>query len=255
MFSSVRNYLIAKIAAAPIVTEPFPHMVIDEIFPSEFYAEMTSRRLSDDEYIRLVDTGRVSAAYSPHRLCFMRDGQRKSPDDSDVKFWESFLAMFDNQEFLDNWLKRFAPAVDRRLSTDLHEFLSPEGIHVSAECFLMRDRDGYMLSPHIDAQHKAMTALFYLPRADTNATIGTALYRCRKPAPSGWGVQCERDDFEHVETVSYLPNRMIAFPNLPDSFHGGEPVGGAQAGRDLFIYDLKYLLVKRPEDGQTSRGG
>ena len=45
-----------------------------------------------------------------------------------------------------------------------------------------------------------------------------------------------------IETIPYRPNSMLAFPNLPISYHGVEPLVGASRARDLMIYDVKYSL-------------
>jgi hypothetical protein len=254
MFSAAKAHLLAKIAATPVTQGPFPHLRIDEPFPPEFYAEMMRNLLPDAEYIRLVDTGRVSARYSPNRSCFMRDSRRTTPDAPQVKFWETFLATFADRECLDVWLKRFAPAIQLRLGTDLQDYVRDGDVRTTAEGFLMRDHDGYMLGPHIDAQHKAMTALFYLPRTDAQANLGTSLYRQRNTTSPQWGIHGSARDFDLIETVPYLPNRMLAFPNLPGAVHGVEPVAGAQGGRDLFIYDVKFVLQRRPQDAAPAPG-
>ncbi len=246
MFSVAKQHLMAKIAAAPVTETPFPHMRVDEAFPPDFYVEIQRNLLPDEEYVRLVDTGRVSAGYSPNRYCFMQSGHRQSPEAPAVKFWEQLFAVLNDKEFLDGWVRRFAPAVRQRLALDLRDLDGGQDIGVGAEVFLMRDKDGYSLWPHVDARSKAMTALFYLPPTDVDAGLGTSLYqRLDESVPVRWGARYPFKGFNLIETIPYRPNSMLAFPNLPTSFHGVEPLVGGSRARDLMIYDVKYRLPEK----------
>ena len=239
MFSAAKAHTIARIKAAEVKRAPFPHVLIEDIFPADFYAEMMRRKMTDASYTPLVETGRVGGGYSPARLCFMPAMAEKSAEPDNAKFWTDFFAAYDDGEFLAAWLKLFERDVSARMSEQPERFAGEVGL--GAEIFLMRDKRTYGLSPHMDSTTKAISALFYLPADDRDVMMGTSLYVPRSAdamAPRG-SHATERRNFDHVATMPYKPNTVFAFPNVMPSFHGVEPID-QPASRDVLLYDVKF---------------
>lgn len=237
MFSAVRRHVIYQISHAPVRTYPFTHLVVDDVFPADFYKRIQAFLPDDDGYTPLADTGRVGGAYSRQRLVLFENQARSNRLSAEQQeFWtEAFAAL--NHADLGTWIMaKFYDVIAARLG------LEDPAAHtdLKAEMFLMRDLENYLLGPHTDSPSKVVSVLFYLPRNANRVELGTSLY-----APKDPNFRCEggphhpHDRFERVTTIPYRPNSMIAFPKTNDCFHGVEPVEGEHARRDLLLFDLK----------------
>ena len=243
MFLNVKDHLLAKIADAPITADPFPHVVIEQVFTPEFYRAIQDNLLPDEAYTPLVETGRVTSNYPRNRLCFMGGEDDMLSAEAGAGFWRELFGVFKDPALMGASLRRFEPVIRQRLATDLTEMRSDK-LLLHPEVFLMRDKNSFLLKPHMDSRKKAVTALFYLPGTDDRASLGTSFYRLRSGiAAPEMGTQYAREDFELLKTIPYLPNTMLAFANMAGAYHGLEPVAGAAGGRDVLIYDVKFAEV------------
>jgi hypothetical protein len=240
IFSSAKEYSIHRITRTPLRTDPFPHLVVNEVFPPTLYAEMQRLMLADTDYVPLVETGRVAPNYSPERLCFAPPRPGKVPVGNEaVKFWAELCAAYNDLAFLHAWLGAFQNAVAERARQD-PEMFPDNMIDVKSEFLLMRDLQNYALNPHTDVRSKLISVLFYLPPDDSDIMLGTSLYTLKdKSRVTFGGVHEPRDGFDLVATLPFRANTLLAFPNLKGSFHGVEPVEGAATRRDVLLYDIK----------------
>lgn len=249
MFSAAKNHTLARIKAAKIRRAPFAHVLIDEIFPADFYAEMMRRKMSDSCYTPLVETGRVGGGYSAARLCFlpaMATASGSGDDQANAQFWTDFFAAYNDKEFLNAWGSLFKADVKQRVEEEPERFANGnDHVRVVSEIFLMRDKRSYGLVPHMDSVTKAISALFYLPADDRDVMMGTSLYtpRSLETVPRRGLHAGKREDFDHVAIMPYKPNTVFAFPNVMPSFHGVEPID-QPASRDILLYDLKFIGLK-----------
>lgn len=232
-----------RIENAPVREHPFPHVFIEDIFPPAFYAELQSRMLESSAYMRLIDTGRVAAGYSPARLClFPSHVTPELADTDDKRFWADLFAAYNDAEFTLLWLSVFQASIQARVAAGhVPSGLASGPLKAQHEIFLMRDLENYALTPHTDSQAKLVSVLFYLPADNSRQTLGTSLFLPKQPGMTSDGAShLARDDFERVATLPYLPNTLFAFPRLQNSFHGVEPVRQAADARDLLLFDIKF---------------
>lgn len=242
-----------EIARAPLRHDPFPHVFVENIFPPAFYAEVQRRMLDDGAYMRLVDTGRVAAAYSPARRCLFPSHVEGPLADSEAKrFWADLFSAYNTPEFAALWLSIFQPQIAARLDAGQVPAGLPSGpVQAYHEIFLMRDGESYSLSPHTDSPVKMVSVLFYLPADDGRPDLGTSLYKPTRPGFTSDGSRhLPREDFQLVATMPYRPNCLFAFPRLENSFHGVE--GHIAHQRDVLLFDIKFALEK-PDDGSLRR--
>jgi hypothetical protein len=221
-----------RLRAAQVRRTPFAHILVNEIFPADFYTEMRRRMPTDAEYMPLVKTGRVTANYSPSRLCFVGGG-----DSENKKFWADFVTVYNDTEFLQCWLGLFENDLRERVAA------RAEGgkAQLGAEMMLMRDKQTYALNPHMDTPSKAISGLFYMPADESLIMQGTSLYKLKHDLDIPGGVHLPRDNFELLGTMPYRPNTLFAFPNVPNTFHGVEPVATGGHNRDVLLYDIKFV--------------
>jgi hypothetical protein len=237
-FIEARLHAIYQIANAPLRTWPFPHLLIENVLPEDFFAAMIANLPPDNAYTRLVDSGRVSKNYSPQRMSLFPAQLDAAPLDHRTKsFWQDTLRTINSSEFATAIVARFREHILRRLGTRAIEVLV-DG-QPRSEAFLMRDFTHYALGPHTDTPAKIVSVLFYLAPDHTHPELGTSVY-----VPKDRSFTCPGGPhhpfalFDRAMTAPYRPNTLFAFPQGPNAFHGVEPVPEARR-RDLLLFDLK----------------
>lgn len=237
MFSAAKRHMVYRIANAPVLAYPFPHLLVHDLFPRDFYARIQAMLPPEDEYVPLKSTGRVGAGYSPRRLSMFADRTRDgSMEPARAEFWRAVFDMMMETE-LGNWMMaKFYDVIAPRFGLD-----NPaQNVELRPETFLMRDLDSYSLGPHTDSPSKVVSVLIYLPANADRADLGTSLY-----APLDPGFTCQGgphhpfENFERIVSMPYVPNTLFAFPKTRSCFHGVEHVEGADARRDILFFDLR----------------
>ena len=56
----VEQHVVYRIANAQVLTYPFPHFYVEDIFPASFYEELLKSLPSLEEYRSIADSGRVT---------------------------------------------------------------------------------------------------------------------------------------------------------------------------------------------------
>ncbi len=118
-------------------------------------------------------------------------------------------------------------------------------MRLSEETLLVEDITHYALGPHTDTPAKVITVLFYLPKDESQAHLGTSIYM---PKDRAWrcpgGPHHGYAGFDRVATMPFMPNSMFAFVKTDNSFHGVEPVTDPDVRRWLLLYDIKAQKVE-----------
>ncbi len=242
MFSDAKLHVMYQIANTPFREFPFPHIYVKDVFPPKFFERILDQLPKDDQYIRLVDTGRVGKGYSAARLSLFPDKLAESGLDEDRRtFWEGMFATFGGNEFSSLVWQKFRPYIERRFAKS-----HPGGINLDprSEVFLMRDLQTYSLGPHTDSPAKLVSMLFYLPKDDSRPELGTAVYVPKdRVFTCPGGPHHDRSGFDHMITLPYGRNVLVAFPKVMNCFHGVELLTNADSRRDIFFFDLKSKNV------------
>jgi hypothetical protein len=225
MSSSVEAHVLGRLAAAPVVRDPFPHCVIDEVFPDEFYEAIIDSWPQEESWLPLSQSGRVSpGAYSARMVVLMNPEGYARLDDERGRFWREVATWLLGPQFRARVMEKFAR--DEKTA--------------ASDALIVSDRTTYAIGPHTDAPHRAVSLLFYLPEDATFRRFGTSLYEPLDPrfhCPGGPHHSFER--FRRVDTVEFLPNRLLAFPKSDRCFHGVEPVDLPGIDRRLLIYNVR----------------
>jgi hypothetical protein len=236
-----------QIEAAPIEREPFPHLVVANFLPADFFA-------------RLAETMPPVADFQP---------------DDDIK---SNLRIEDRnkyfarapEEFRAVWARLrdeviqgvVAPVLARRLEDDIRakfaELFTPElagevmrGGLVSNPGRIMARKPGYNLRPHSDSAHFAVTCLLYFTSAGEANSGALCLYRPeREPELRHTGTYyAEREEGIGVELAKAIPisgNLFVAFLNTSESIHGVRIKEGEAATGDRLAYQVHVLPREDP---------
>ena len=220
---------------------PFPHILLAEAMPQPVYDILRNRLMPDSAYIKLEDLGRVSKGHYPQRSML--------PAQNCDAFWMGVLHRVTSREF--------AKALMRPYTGRLRNG------EWQVEAFLMRDKAGFSMGPHTDMPQRLLSALFYLPQErwinDMSSrpyvdcrTIdwGTSLYVPKERGRTSHGHEhCNREHFDRIASVPFLPNHGLTFVRTDNSFHGVDPVDcDADSVRDLLLVNIREV----PKDVQPT---
>ena len=240
--------MLDRLNAAPVDRVPFPHCVVDSVFPDDFYQELLEQWPEDSAFVRLVDTKRVGKTYSPQRLVIqLGDAAWKRMNDDQAPFWRDEVYA---------WLKgaRFSAALARKFADITAPRLESVNGRMGPDALLVSDRGGYELGPHTDAPHRLVSALFYLALDEWTfaESIGTTLFVPRDPAfISADGPAYGFDAFRPAKRIAFLPNRLFVFPKTDRSFHGVEPIRIEGIDRRVLMFDIR-IPVRAPAPAAAS---
>jgi len=227
MSSSVEAHVLARIAAAPVIEDPFPHCIVDGVFPADFYEDLIDRWPEDACFVPLVETGRTGPLYSPARhVVQLTEQDLARLDQAGRAFWECEVAAWlMHPEFLEAVLGKFhVPAVSR----------------VRGDALIVSDRESFAILPHTDAIHRLATLLFYLPEDAAFRRYGTSLYAPLDASFRSFeGLHHPRERFRLAKTAEFLPNRLLMFPKSDRCFHGVEPVDLPGIERRSLIFNVR----------------
>ncbi len=250
MFSDVSLHVLYKVANAPIRLFPYPHVMVREVFPPDFYHEMRAHLPPKDALQTIKTLGMVTGTgtFSESRWVLPL-----VPDKIDGiaepfrSFWNGVASWLIGGAFGALMVPKFGEFLEQRLGDLRTAQFFDEG-------YVVQDYTQYSLGPHTDAPKKVLSFLFYLPADDSQSHLGTSIYVPKDPhfACAG-GPHYPFDLFRRVFTIPYLPNSLFAFVKTNNSFHGVEPVTDAEARRDLLAYDVK--VANRPELSQRIPAG
>ena len=196
---TVEAYVVDKIRTTPLRMEPFPHLVITDLFPADTYQQVVQGLPDEAAYEPLAKRGTAgyperSTHPAPASLAWMTQGALRK-------------------------------ALDEKFGVTSS----------SDEALLLRDRPGYKITPHTDTPAKAVTMLVYLGEA----RHGTTLYVPKKRGfTDPKGLHHPWDKFTASQTLDGTPNSALIFARTDTSFHGTTPWAGPGV-RDVLLYDSK----------------
>ena len=237
---AVMHHVLDRVAQSPVLDAPFPHAVIDNVFPADYYAEMLRNFPALSSMRSLSETGRVGKDNYKERMTTLfeeADFARLPPEQA--HFWREFADWMYCDTFLNALVEKFHQALEPRISA----VQQAEGsLKVRGDALLVNDQTNYAIGPHTDAAHRLVTFLFYLPADTSMRELGTSLYKPKKADFTCWGgPHYPHAQFDHVGRVDFLPNRLLAFPKTERSFHGVEPISRADVNRHLLINNIRLM--------------
>jgi len=234
----VERVLGYNIMNAPMRTYPYPHIYVPDVFPADFYAEMQRNMPHPDSMLPIEQARQVRGYKERFVLDVGRSLEGLTPPQAG--FWGGFASWLLAGRLKALMLAKFKPFVTYR-------FEGVQGLAFRDEALLVEDRTNYALGPHTDAPAKVITVLFYLPKDESQAHLGTSLYVPKDPARRcPGGPHYDRADFDRVATMPFKPNAMFAFVKSDHTFHGVEKVLDPDVRRWLLLYDIKASVTAQP---------
>ena len=217
------------VEAAPLVTQPFDHVYLRNVFPPAFYATLleqlpATRRYREMRHREAIRPDGRSARRKfylfPEHVLLLPRAQRA--------FWLPLARQLCSRELQDAFKQRFRAALERRFGTPI------ESLSFYAVPMLLRDFGGYRIGIHGDSMRKAITVQLYLPRDASQAHLGTLLHAGRT------GEAAER-----VFALQFLPATGYAFPVMRhESWHSVATTSEADGVRDSLM--ISYMVQDTP---------
>lgn len=231
------NLVSSKFKSEDVQYDPFPHYIINDIFPFEYYSEIQSNFPDTASMVPLSETGRTGKAYKERLVTlFNEDGFSKLSYDQ-REFWAGVAGWLYSPLLIDKAIRLFRGELTGRLS----EISRRVGcIRVRGDALLVADQTNYGIGPHTDAPHRLITFLFYLPATDIFSKHGTTLYKPRDPGFFSVGDRhFSYDEFIEVKRIPFVPNSALIFPRTNYSFHGVDPIIDVDVTRSLLIFNIR----------------
>lgn len=211
--STVESHMAQQIANSNLKTELFPYVFIDNIFPENLYKSMIAN--FPETYTEIEKT-RGTRGY-PKRFT----GDLTHP------LWKGISEALMSGAFKKAICEKFG------LTGEYTE-----------DVLLIRDKEGYQISPHTDTPQKVISALFYLPdylegddEGEDSYDAGTRIYIPKKQEfICKTGKHYNFDDFDYWDMCPYKPNSAFIFQRTDNSFHGVE---SSPCERNVLLYNLR----------------
>ena len=230
---SIAAHVRAAIDAAELHLDPFPYIVVPEVFPADFYeallqgippAELFSDKPFNKQQLKVPFT--IAPAYS-------RD------------VWNFFVftvaprilqpVLVDKfRRPLEAWIASNWPAMAE------HPFGPPMEFNTADGRILLRGR-GYRIRPHRDPKWGFLTCLLYLARAQDSERWGTQLYAVDddRPARGAAPHWIADEQCRLAADVPFRRNSMLVFLNSTGA-HGAQiPEDAEPADLQRYIYQCR----------------
>lgn len=256
---AIATHVRSVVAAAPVQTDPFPHVVLEPLLPPGAFqvlrdAVPPEEFFEGEKHLDLRGLG-LSTTVVP---LFSRIIWRSLKNDIIGPVLGPALAeRF--RPFARDFLRRSLG--DEFVEDALALPLYPHGLR------LMLRRRGWTLRPHCDPRDQFISTLLYLAPPGEGDTYGTQLFRVLQDNfVPGWANTYYPEDeglaCELVKTMPYRGNLCVSFLNLGGGAHGGTVPADAQPAdlrRLAFQFymgpereELEAIIARLPADRQIA---
>jgi hypothetical protein len=230
----VLEHLLHRIDCTPAVDEPFSHIYLEDVFPTDIYEQLLNLLPDPKLYNGTAERhyGHGNGAYV--RWMFpLTQAKVDGLSLAQQELWRGIGAALTAPE-----LKR---AMFTKLSRDLaFRYSVPESevgeLAGYSRPTLYRETAGFEIPPHPDTRKKVVTMHLYCPADRSQLDLGTGLYRRKLLA---WPFGGWRHRFEKVKQFSFQPNSGYAFvvnnTMSRKSWHGREQLPDGAGVRNTLL--------------------
>ncbi|MFN0314398.1 MAG: hypothetical protein ACKVQA_05100 [Burkholderiales bacterium] len=222
--AQISAHLAAVIERTRLEHAPFDHVVLENIFPPEAYAELLAMLPHDHYYRELKHSDAIMADGRSARLQFpllVANIERLPP--AQRTFWNQIVAGLNSRKVEQAWRAKFKPVLETITGK------AETAIKFRPHITLFRDLGGYKISIHPDSPRKAITVQYYLPADESQVHLGTVFHD--KDASGG---------FREARAMRFAPNTGYAFAVTPESYHSVKPMSAQDKPRNSLMVIINY---------------
>lgn len=208
MLKEAQAHFLKKIASAKIITSPYPHLYVPDIFPENYFKQLLKFLPPKKAYIGVLNAehytmecknlvginGKRNHIWLDEYIETIKDQKRNK------NFWISLSSWLSGESIIKElnniFVAPYSPIVKNGKKVVLRLVWEEKAIYVS---------------PHMDKFNKPVTIVFYLKGDSISKTTkGTTLYGAL-PKKGSKG-----------KTIIFAPNSALISIRTPKSFHGVE---------------------------------
>jgi len=245
----IRSHVANAVAAAPLASEPFPHVLIDKLLPENAYHQLV-KAIPPRVFFEHLDLNHQEVMV-PSDLAPLLSRE----------IWAAFYDRVVTDALVPGLVDKFREPLDRLVCRYWPMHQSLEDANIRLELLMSRillRRPGYVINPHRDPRWAFVTCLVYLPPRNAQRFFGTQLCAVRRePEHRSHGALWMDDtDVEAVKSVPGHPNTALAFVNGTGAHRASIPEDVA-SDTERYLYQLQLgpsvasqrrLLASMPPD-------
>jgi len=245
----IRSHVANAVAAAPLASEPFPHVLIDKLLPENAYHQLV-KAIPPRVFFEHLDLNHQEVMV-PSDLAPLLSRE----------IWAAFYDRVVTDALVPGLVDKFREPLDRLVCRYWPMHQSLEDANIRLELLMSRillRRPGYVINPHRDPRWAFVTCLVYLPPRNAQRFFGTQLCAVRRePEHRSHGALWMDDtDVEAVKSVPGHPNTALAFVNGTGAHRASIPEDVA-SDTERHLYQLQLgpsvasqrrLLASMPAD-------
>ena len=245
----IRSHVANAVAAAPLASEPFPHVLIDKLLPENAYHQLV-KAIPPRVFFEHLDLNHQEVMV-PSDLAPLLSRE----------IWAAFYDRVVTDALVPGLVDKFREPLDRLVCRYWPMHQSLEDANIRLELLMSRillRRPGYMIKPHRDPRWAFVTCLVYLPPRNAQRFFGTQLCAVRREPEhrSPGALWMDDTDVEAVKSVPGHPNTALAFVNGTGAHRASIPEDVA-SDTERYLYQLQLgpsvasqrrLLASMPAD-------
>lgn len=236
------SHTLERIRNSALKLEPFPHLIVDQIFTDMYYAHILRNIINATKSTLFKKRGPLKPRYSldlvnsADQLRLAKEANLKRK----ILFWKCHYQTFEASEFTEHIMNSFSSVLKKRLGRDYVSKLRGRAPKNEPFFFqtmnLVQDRDKYFISPHTDVAEKFITMLFYLAPIENDLRLrdaGTLLLAPSNPRDSSnskdvcdlvkFRATCRYVKFQgkyyRFKQCEFEANRLVAFAPCHSAWH------------------------------------
>jgi hypothetical protein len=254
--ATIEAHVQKAVARAELVSDPFPHLIIDRWLPTDVY-ETILRALPPAVFFAEKEMSR----------------QRLLVPFSFAPAYSRLVWTFVTDHIVPNALR---PALEQKFKCAIDDYVRSVLGHVAADAppldlrtsdgRIMLRRPGYVIQPHRDPKWGFVTGLVYLARRGDAEEHGTQLYRVRddEEAPTDKPYYVDESRCELVKAVPFRANTMFAFLNSRGAHGASIPADAQPPDLERYVYQfrlgpsaasMQQLFTAMPSERQLNWAG
>jgi hypothetical protein len=226
------GHIRAAVERSELRLDPFPHAVVSDLFPRNFYAallrgippvELFGDKSRNKQHVNVPLT--VAPEYSRRVWNFLVYELQRELQPLLVEKFRAPLA---------SWITTHWPA----LGPD--PFGEPMELDVADGRIMLRER-GYHITPHRDPKWGFLTCILYLARENDSEAWGTQLYSVDGDVEAAGAAPhwIEQQHCHLVDVVPYRPNTMLVLLNSTGAHGARIPDDAEPADLRRYIYQFR----------------
>ena len=206
--------LVGRVRSSGLERNPFDHVYLEDLFPPEYYRRLLDHLPETRRYreLRHREAMRPDGHSARRKFYLLPEHIMWLPAEQRAFWWE-LSRILRSSPLQDAFKSKFRAALEERFGRSI------DRLSFYPVPMLLRDLRGYRIGIHGDAQRKAITVQFYLPRDESQAELGTVFHEGRN------GEAAQR-----MKRLPFRPATGYAFPVVRHRSWHSVPQTGEAAG-------------------------